>query len=296
MSIDSKKFEHYKISLIKKQDWLDCRKQLEALDNLFKECSNEEERGMLLELISYFTCTDDNAFWRFCLNQAKDIVNDGTITIANCIIGPTTDNEEPDSSQHVCNSFRNMLRHNGGKHIVKNLFRHVETFIKSTKEKNINIIILDDFIGSGNRIVNKIKRCKELVNRNEYTEGSNFKVISFVAMEAGKQYIEEHGAEVITEYILKKGITDFFTEPKLSIAKSNMLRMESLIFDNPGSHSYSFGYEQSEALYARVVMKTTDPITLENDILLDRAQNNVFPIFWRHSYKDGQPRKTLLYR
>lgn len=296
MSIDSKEIQKYKISLIRKQDWLDCKRHQEALDNLFKECSDEEEVRMFLELIPHFTCTDDDALWKFYIKQAKNIANDGTITIANCIIGPTTDNDAPDSSQHVCNSFRNLLKRNGGKHIVKNLFRHIETFIKSTKGKNINIIILDDFIGSGNRIVNKIKRCKELVNKNEYIEGSNFKVISFVAMETGKQHIEGHGAEVIAEYILKKGITDLFTEPRLSIAKSNMLRLESLIFENPGSHSCSFGYEQSEALYVKVLTKETDPITSENDIVLDRAQNNVFPIFWWDIYKDKRRRNTLLYR
>ena len=251
---------------------------------------------MLLELIPHFTCTDEHAFWTFYINQAKNIVNDGTITIANCIIVPTTEYEFPDSSQHVCYPFKNMLRRNGGTHTVRNLFRYAETFIKSTKEINIHIIILDDFIGSGTRIGDRIKRCKELVNRNKHIEGSIFKVISFVVMETGKQYIEGHGAEVIAEHILKKGITDYFTEPKLSIAKSNMLRIESLILENPGSHSCSFGYEQSEALYAKVIAKVTDPITFENDIILGRAQNNVFPIFWWAKYKDGQPRKTLLYR
>jgi len=294
--MDSKEIDRYKMSIIKKQDWLDCRKHLEALDNLFKECSDEEEIRMFLELIPHFTCTDENVFWTFYLNQAKNIVNNERITVANCIIGPTTDDGTPDSSQHICNCFRNLLRSNGGKHIVKNLFRHIEMFIESTKEKNINITILDDFIGSGNRIVNRIKTCKDLANRNEYIEGSNFKVISLVAMETGKQYIEGHGAEVIAEYILKKGITDLFTEPRLSTAKSNMLRLESLIFENPGSHSYSFGYKKSEALYAKVLMKTTDPFTSENDILLDRAQNNVFPIFWWDTYKDGKRRNTLLYR
>ena len=152
-----------------------------------------------------------------------------------------------------------------------------------------NIIILDDFIGSGNRIVGRIKRCRELVKGNTCIEVSNFKVISFVAMDTGKQYIEGHSTEVIAEYILKRGITDFFTEPELSIAKRSMLKMESLIFKN-SNHKYSFGYEQSEALYARIKLKT------DNDIELVRAQNNVFPIFWRRSYKDGRPRNTLLYR
>ncbi|MGB6873241.1 MAG: hypothetical protein WBE46_03740 [Dehalococcoidia bacterium] len=290
MSIDPKEFERYKIRLIKQQDWLDCRKHIGALDNLFKECSNEEEMRMLLELIPHFTCTEETAYWTFYKNQAENIVNDGAITKDNCRIAPTTQDDIPDSAQHICNPFRDMIKRKGGEHnIVKNLFSHVETFIESTKEQNINIIILDDFIGSGNRIAGRIKRCRELVKGNTCIEVSNFKVISFVAMETGKQYIEGHNIEVIAEYILKRGITDFFTEPELSIAKRSMVKMESLIFKN-SNHKYSFGYEQSEALYARIKLKT------DNDIVLVRAQNNVFPIFWRSSYKDGRPRNTLLYR
>lgn len=296
MSLDSKEIERYKINLIRKQDWLDCRKHLEALDDLFGECSNEEEIRMLLDLIPHFTCTEETAYWTFYKIQAENIVNDGAITKDNCRIAPTTEDDIPDSSQHICNPFRDMIKRKGGEHsIVKNLFSHVETFIESTKERNINIIILDDFIGSGNKIGGRIKKCRELVKGNTCIEVSNFKVISFVAMETGKQYIEEYNTEVIAEYILRRGITDFFTEPELSKAKQSMLRMESLIFKN-SNHAYSFGYEQSEALYARIQLKTTDPNTYENDIVLVRAQNNVFPIFWRDSYKDGRPRNTLLYR
>ena len=107
--MDPKEFQRYMISLIKKHDWLDCRKHLEALDNLFEECSDEEEMRMLIELIPHFTCTDENAFWAFYSNQAENIVNDGTITVANCIIVPTTEEDIPDSSQYVCYPFRSMV-------------------------------------------------------------------------------------------------------------------------------------------------------------------------------------------
>jgi hypothetical protein len=296
MSIDAKEIKRYKIRLIKKQDWLDCRKHLEALDSLFKECLDKEETRMLIDLMSRFTCSDEDTLLTFYLNQAKTIINDKTCTVANCIIGPTTDDEKPDSSQHICNPFRNMLKRNGGKHIVKNHFHYIKTFIASTKEKNIKVIILEDFIGSGKTIGGKINKCKELVARNKYIEESDFRVISFAAMEKGKQYIEGQGVKVVTGCILKRGITDFLVEPNLSAAKSSMLRMESLIFGNPRGHPYSFGYEQSEALYTKIMMKTTDLDTSEGDIHLDRAQNNVFPIFWWEKYTNGDPRKTLLYR
>ena len=58
MSVDSKEIQKYIISIIKKQDWLDCRKHQEALDNLCKECSDEEEMRTLLELVSRFTEVD----------------------------------------------------------------------------------------------------------------------------------------------------------------------------------------------------------------------------------------------
>lgn len=295
MSIDAKEIKRYKIRLIKKQDWLDCRKHLEALDNLFKECSDEEETRMLMELISRFVCPDDETFMTFYVNQAKNIVNDGTITVDNCIIGPTTDDEKPDSSQHMCNIFRNLLRSYGGRHLVTGHFYYIETFIKDTREKNIKVVILDDFIGTGETMVNKIERCKDLVTTNEYTEESEFKVVSFAAMEKGKQYIEGHGVELIAECILRRGITDFLAEPNLSLAKRNMLRLESLILKS-SDYMYSFGYAQSEALYTKVMTRTTDPFTSETDIRLERAQDNVFPVFWWNKYINREPRKTLLYR
>lgn len=295
MSIDAKEIERYKIHLIKKHDWLDCQKHLEALDDLFKECTNEEETRMLMELVSRFECPDDETFTTFYVNQAKNIVNDVTVTVDNCIIGPTTDDEKPDSSQHVCNPFRNLLRSYGGGHRVTGHFHYVEAFIQNTRERNVTVIVLDDFIGTGETMVPKIERCRELVTTNEYTEGIDFKVISFAAMERGKQYIEEQGVEVIAEYILRRGITDFLVEPHLSVAKRNMLRLESLILE-ASDCNYSFGYAQSEALYARVMARTTDPITSETDIRLERAQDNVFPVFWWNAYINREPRKTLLYR
>lgn len=295
MSVDPKEFERYKIRLIKQQDWLDCRKHLESLDNLFNECADEEETSMLMELISRFICPDEETFLTFYVNQAKNIVDDGTIAVDNCIIGPTTDDEKPDSSQHMCNTFRNLLRRNGGGHFVTGHFHYIETFIKDSKEKNVKVIIIDDFIGSGETMVDKIEKCRELVTRNEYTEGAHFKVISFAAMKNGKQYIEDQGVEVIADCILRKGITDFLAEPNLSTARGNMLRLESLILE-PSDHMYSFGYEQSEALYTKVITRTTNPTTFETDICLDRAQDNVFPVFWWKEYIDKAPRKTLLYR
>jgi hypothetical protein len=295
MPIDTEEIKRCRIRLVKKQDWLDCRRHIEALDNLFKECSDDEEARMLLELVSRFVCPDDETFNTFYMNQAKNIVDDGAIKVDNCIIGPTTDDEKPNSSQHICNTFRNLLKSYGGKHFVTGHFYYIETFIKDFRENRIQVIILDDFIGTGETMVDKIEICRELVTANEYTKESNFKVLSFAAMERGKQYIEEHGVEVIAGCTLKRGITDFLAEPELSVAKRNMLRLESLILE-PSDYNYSFGYGQSEALYTKVMTRTTNPINSETDIRLERAQDNVFPIFWWNKYINREPRKTLLYR
>ena len=75
-----------------------------------------------------------------------------------------------------------------------------------------------------------------------------------------------------------------------------MLRLESLLFDDPKSNKYSFGFEKSESLYAKVLSKEMDPITGEYKIRMDRTQNNVFPVFWYRNYSNSNERKTLLYR
>lgn len=296
MKPGAKEIEKYKLGLIEKQYWLDSTYQQSALDRLFKECSDKEEADLLRKLLLKFKCSDPTDFYTFYESEAERITNDQTITRDNSIVGPTTDDELPDSSQDVIRPFSFFLRKKRNILNVRNHFEHIKRFIESTNQAIINIILLDDFIGSGKTIVTRINRCNGLIQANSNIQYCSFHIISLVVMDKGKMYIEGNGATVSAKFILKRGISDNFIGTALTQAKDKMLRLESLLFNNPGNHEYSFGFKKSEALYAKVLYESTHPITGEKDFVLDRTPNNVFPIFWWSKYENGTTRKPLLYR
>jgi len=145
-------------------------------------------------------------------------------------------------------------------------------------------------------MITKMKECNEIVNGNKSIEECKYQIISLVAMERGKTTIETTGTTVYAGHILKRGISDNYSGLELRRAKNNMHRLESLFFNDPPNHDYSFGLNQSEALYVKIDHETTKASTGEKVFHLDRTPNNVFPMFWWSKYLNTNKRSTLLLR
>lgn len=295
MSIGSKEIDHYKISLIRKQDWLDCIEHQKALDSLFKECLDREEVELVFNLIMRFKCTNDDDYHPFYVSEAKRISRDNEITINNSFVIPTT-KESADSSLNILTPFNAYLKDNGLKLHVLISMTHLEKHIAKTAQPNVFIIIVEDFVGSGTKVMRVVEKCKGWIKKNTRIKNSSFQVISLATMENGKKYLTDNNIGVFTKYLLKRGITDHYIGSALNNAKRKMLSLESLLWDSPQNNEYSFGYKKTEAAYVRVEHEWIDPSSMEKEIKLVRTPNDVFPIFWWSKYVNREKRTTLLQR
>lgn len=126
------------------------------------------------------------------------------------------------------------------------------------KNSKFRIILVDDFIGTGETAIAAADYIKELFPE------MNPQLISFlciVAMKEGIAMIEANGYKVYSSIQCGKGISDAFTGEELQKATQNMQAIEATL--TKVTDKNKFGYKQSEAL-----------------VCMERCPNNTFPIYW----------------
>lgn len=137
-----------------------------------------------------------------------------------------------------------------------------------------NLVIIDDFVGTGQKIANKIAwiRSKEKVPHVIY-------VATFVAQDASKSTIEPLATSFYAANWRKKAISDHFAPPILQQKIVTMAAIESRF--GTIAPNFSLGYGQAEALYFPIGLNTP---------------NNVFPFLWTKKHEARQKFIPLLSR
>lgn len=273
-----KKEDFYDVyNLYSKHPWL-CEKE-DSLVELFNLCDNGHERKLLIDLLHEFSFLDQKLL-NNCLNNLADfIINDSGFCENSTQVSAITYDDEVDSSQKILDYLKVPL-YNKGWSNVKNVNRF-GAIPKNFKEGKKQIIFVDEFVGSGNTILNRIKQLK-----NDLQDKFELKLCFIAGMEHGLKKIEELGYEVNCPLRFARGISDKFTGRELKAAEDTMLKLELKLRENINSYQlfdYSFGYNGAEALYS-----------LEG--CLGNTPNSVFPIFWWPRYKNNKVRDTLLTR
>jgi hypothetical protein len=128
--------------------------------------------------------------------------------------------------------------------------------LKSYKDKEVSIILVDDYIGTGETAKNALNY---LFSETNFTP-DKFIVLSIACQKSGMKVLDEKGVYNMSYHILGKGISDFYAEPILSEYLTTMREIESVL---NVSNDYKLGYGASEAL-----------------ISMSRTPNNTLPIFW----------------
>ena len=136
------------------------------------------------------------------------------------------------------------------------------SWAKNTKPKE-RIILLDDYIGSGETAVAALKW---LCDENSIAVDKII-VLSIAAQELGIKHIQkELGANVFSYYIFERGISDYYQGDSLATKTAEMKKIEEILAVEKDN---LFGYNKSEAL-----------------ISLIRTPNNTFPVFWKKYQKN----------
>ena len=131
------------------------------------------------------------------------------------------------------------------------------SWVKAVKPNEI-VILLDDYIGSGETAVSAIR----WLTSGSAIDPRQIVIMSLAAQEMGMNRIkQETGVVTYTYHQLTRGISDCYTGGQLKMNISIMNRIENKLRIEK---KFRFGYNKSEAT-----------------ISLIRTPNNTFPVFWK---------------
>ena len=247
---------------------------LEELWHIADDSSDDKE---LIEfLIDKFHYVDSNMIRESCKKLAYQIENIWNLLPENTIVSAMCDNSEPDGSQYLVQSMKNKF----SEAWKGRLCNSIATSVYKVKNGD-NLVLVDDFIGTGRTAHRKSTWCVEKTIELGVTDLKIY-ICSLAAMRSSSEIIEQSAKEIYSVYWLNKGISDEAPKEKLASYTRSMLNLEgSLSWSNGNRKLFTFGYKQSESLFS-----------LESI----NVPNNVFPIFWWKYGKDGEQRSTIFRR
>lgn len=252
----------------------------EKIDFLLSNCKNESEEDLVFALLEKLVFIN-NSKYNMLLDVMVDYIIDLNLDYDKTQLVATCMDDEADSSQLVLQSIKHKFVGKGiGNILTVNNFNKC---IKYYHQGKTNIIVLDELIGSGKTVRNRIKVFKERINFNEEY---NFKFVFVAGVDFYVKQLIKEGIDVFCSYPLKRGISDNFLGDELKKYSNAMLELELTLapkINEKELSDYSFGYGGAEALY-----------TAED--CLSNTPNSVFPIFWWKIDKSLKNRNTLLNR
>ncbi|HHC6638053.1 TPA: hypothetical protein ACN397_001886 [Vibrio parahaemolyticus] len=267
--------------LTKKQPWLEDKVD-ELQELLFSDCNTDEERGLILELLDRFTHVSHERFSALINTLVEDITTDPNLEDKTTQIVAMTGDYSSDSAQFVTYALKAPFeKMKWREHItVTNFQRSYREFNKHGK-KHTNIVLVDEFIGSGKTIVERVNTLKKLFNENGVMN-INIYVKAIAASSIGVKKAQESDINLTTYLVIEQGISEHNDEAEAAKKLALMDRLESILSTSYKSRELPCrGYGGTESLYTRDDGNTP---------------NSVFPIFWWPFFKDNSARETLLIR
>lgn len=270
------------LNIIIENDWLST-KVSQLTDLLYEDCQNNDERALITQLLSRFKYISAKCFSDHINTLALSIATTPGIDASTTIVAAMAADSAPDSSQYLVQVLKVKLQEFGWQNaVVTNTFSAAFKASKLTGFSRLNIILVDEFVGSGRTVLNRIDE----INRQFATTSVKPKISVSVIFSSivGINILEEK--EINFSYIdfVERGISGFETAPEAKIKTDIMLNMESRLAANANNHDLgecSLGYGKVESL-----------IGIEGA----NTPNNVFPIFWWPNYVDGERRGPLFTR
>ncbi|MFK3861650.1 MULTISPECIES: phosphoribosyltransferase-like protein [Pseudoalteromonas] len=253
------------------------------LINIWELCSESDERKLMKELCDKFFVLDSSSQKLAC-NKINDYIASEKLTPDSTILVSVADVGKVDGSLAGLQSLEQNIEPVGD--WEKCFVSHIPDLIGRINESVRNIIIFDDFIGSGQKISKKYAWLSQQLKVNSLgIENFNIYIISFSAMNSGLNVIENDlCVKFFTANKFDKGISVGSDSSSIKNKIEIMLKIESRLnetYKNRKIKNYSLGYEKSEALYYWEGYS---------------CPNNVFPIFWWPELKNNKKHSTLFVR
>lgn len=227
---------------------------------------NADEQDLVIELTRNFTVISGNDYLQFLIGLLNRI-NEEQVELFKTtnkffvfpLLAPK-DFERTKSSNYVWYFFQSESIKYNPIFLEKDLI-----FCDITKaswidniKPNQTVILLDDYIGSGETAISAIEWFVKYHN----VPSNQIVIISIAAQEIGIQQVQDKTGVTVFSYLhFKRGISDRYVGEQLDTYSRIMTHIEDKL---KVAAKDRFGYNQSEAL-----------------ISLIRTPNNTFPVFWK---------------
>lgn len=263
------------VKLLMDYRWLN--NKYDALYDLWCLGENNEQKNLIKDLIRNFLFIDYDTLDSDCLKLVYQMETTWSLKPNNTIVAAVCDKNKPDGSQMLMQLIKNKFSFEWQEY---NFFNSFPSAVQSLKSDQ-NIVIVDDFIGTGNTMKRKLCYLDKII-LNKGLQNIKIFIISIAAMEFARCVFDDTQYSYHSIYWLKKGISDYYIGDDLVRATENMNVLESKLGEPKANIKIPhFGYCRSESLFA---------------IGSFNIPNNVFPIFWWSALKDNYFRKTIFRR
>lgn len=265
---NSSESDFYEVGdLVNQIPWLNDRRYEKGLHGLLEEYQSHEEREALITLLERFI-HHEHRDRLDAVDYLADIINKKKFTHQDTLFIATSDGKESDGSTAGLYNFKSALAELGQYWKEDNLVPSLNmSFERCTSCHIKNVVIFDDFIGSGKTIVKKVNEFREEMKARNVLHIKIY-IFSYVGMKFGVEYAaQELDLDIYCHLLLQKGISDY-TASNPEGLMSTVQDMESKLgnkWKKLKLRDFSLGYKQSEALY---------------QLYRSNCSNNVFPIFW----------------
>ncbi|MBZ9778451.1 phosphoribosyltransferase [Psychroflexus sp. CAK8W] len=273
-----------------KNKWLRHEVNNEGLKNLWLEYDDLKSKKIIYSLLKNFK-------YVFQEDAALDVKNKLTKCIADWNLSPDNTlligfrkHNYPDGSQIILNFIKSILIEINPKWQEYNLLPDFHYGIKRIKKNGFprngvdlkNIVLVDDFIGTGGTAKTNIQHLKKLIS--DMSKDFSLNLFALAAMKTGIKLLKPLESNISVCYELDKASKTIWPYLERKSIRKKIVNMEKILYEGVEPEKlekFSLGYGKSEAIFAW------------NRFNLP---NNNFPIFWWNRYSDGKSRKPLFNR
>lgn len=256
--------------LLEDLDWL-LPRESQVHELFYGLLQNEEERDLITILLKKVIFLSDDASRSKISDIATHITDTWKCTAKDTIVIGAKDNNDADGSDVFVYGLRNALRW-PDKRIQTNYSAIEEPAMMSEIK---NIVIADDFTGSGKRMDGILKKVTAKV-------GSDI-TVRFVSIGIMPDVVKENYPAVLSfEYYAPVKVYSGFDHTQETSKTSLMTQIESYLspkYNRLKLSDFHLGFKESGALYWNKQY---------------RVPNNVYPVFWWGYKKDKTPYNAIM--
>jgi hypothetical protein len=270
------------MAIIQAHSWVSSKAGI-LTELMLDDCTTPDEQTLIADLISRFKYVPAKDFVDKINDLVSKIVALPNLAPNETIIAAMASDSGPDSSQALVQNIKIKLQKAGwGDVLIVNAFNQVYKKSKESGFSRKNVILVDEFIGSGRTVIGRVAELKRTFNNN----GQDINIFVNVIFSSIVGITAIQDKQISLSYVesIGRGISDFEHADVIDLKINSMLNIEEKLSKEYGSHSLlecSLGYGKTESL-----------IGIEDC----NIPNNVFPVFWWGQYLDGKRRNTLFSR